>query len=38
MAQMVKGMVPILLAQAKLGALQNEVSAAVNAYVDDPKA
>lgn len=37
MAQMVKGMVPILLAQAKLGALQNEVSAAVNAYVDDPK-
>lgn len=38
MAQMVKGMVPILLAQAKLGALQNEVSAAVNAYLDDPKA
>jgi len=38
MAQMVKGMVPILLAQAKLGALQNEVSAAVNAYIDDPKA
>ena len=38
MAQMVKGMVPILLAQAKLGALQNEVSAAVNTYIDDPKA
>ena len=38
MAQMVKGMVPILLAQAKLGALQNEVSAAVNAYIDNPKA
>lgn len=38
MAQMVKGMVPILLAQAKLGALQNEVSAAVNSYIDDPKA
>lgn len=37
MAQMVKGMLPILLAQAKLGALQNEVSAAVNAFVDDPK-
>ena len=36
--QMVKGMVPILLAQAKLGALQNEVSAAVNTYIDDPKA
>lgn len=38
MAQMIKGMVPLLLAQAKLGALQNEVSAAVNAYIDDPKA
>ncbi len=37
MAQMVKGMVPILLAQAKLGALQNEVSEAVNAFIDDPK-
>ncbi|MDH4440786.1 MAG: hypothetical protein QE284_10420 [Rhizobium sp.] len=38
MGQMIKGMVPLLLAQAKLGALQNEVSAAVNAYIDDPKA
>jgi hypothetical protein len=38
MGQMVKAMVPMLLAQAKLGALQNEVSAAVNTYVDDPKA
>jgi hypothetical protein len=38
MAQMVKGMVPILLAQAKLGAIQNEISAAVNTYIDDPKA
>jgi hypothetical protein len=38
MGQMVKGMVPLLLAQAKLGALQNEVSTAVNAYIDDPKA
>lgn len=37
MAQMVKGMLPILLAQAKLGALQNEVSEAVNAFIDDPK-
>lgn len=38
MAQMVKGMLPILLAQAKLGAIQNEISAAVNTYIDDPKA
>ncbi|EHS48683.1 hypothetical protein PDO_0788 [Rhizobium sp. PDO1-076] len=38
MGQMIKGMLPILLAQAKLGALQNEVSTAVNAYIDDPKA
>ncbi|KPF43147.1 hypothetical protein [Rhizobium sp. AAP43] len=38
MAQMVKGMVPLLLAQANLGALQNEITAAVNSYVDDPKA
>jgi hypothetical protein len=38
MGQMVKAMVPMLLAQAKLGALQNEVSAAVNTYIDDPKA
>lgn len=37
MAQMVKGMLPILLAQAKLGALQNQVSEAVNAFIDDPK-
>jgi hypothetical protein len=38
MAQMVKGMLPILLAQAKLGAIQNEISAAVNTYIDNPKA
>ena len=31
------GMMPILLAQAKLGALQNQVSEAVNAFIDDPK-
>lgn len=37
MAQMVKGMLPILLAQAKLGALQNQVSEAVNAFIDDPQ-
>lgn len=36
MAEMVKGMVPILLAQAKLGALQNEVSTAVNTFIDKP--
>lgn len=36
-AQMVKAMAPILLAQWKLGALQNELSAAINTYVDDPK-
>ena len=38
MAQMVKGMLPILFAQAKLGAIQNEISAAVNTYIDNPKA
>ncbi|QLF70043.1 hypothetical protein FE840_011105 [Peteryoungia desertarenae] len=37
MAQMIKGMVPLMLAQAKLGALQNEVSAAINAYLDNPQ-
>ncbi len=37
MAQMVKAMVPMMLAQAKLGALQNEVSTAVNTYLDDPQ-
>ncbi|NKN38061.1 hypothetical protein HFC70_17040 [Agrobacterium sp. a22-2] len=35
--QMVKGMVPLLLAQAKLGDIQNTVSAAVNAYIDKPE-
>jgi hypothetical protein len=37
MAQMIKAMTPLVLAQAKLGALQNSVSAAVNAYLDNPK-
>jgi hypothetical protein len=37
MGQMIKAMTPLLLAQAKLGALQNTVSAAVNAYIDNPK-
>ena len=36
MAQMVKAMVPIMLGQANLGAFANEVSAAVNTYIDDP--
>ncbi|WP_321384911.1 hypothetical protein [Rhizobium sp.] len=37
MGQMIKAMTPLVLAQAKLGALQNSVSAAVNAYIDNPK-
>lgn len=37
MGQMVKAMTPLMLAQAKLGALQNSVSSAVNAYIDNPK-
>jgi hypothetical protein len=37
MGQMIKAMTPLLLAQAKLGALQNTVSAAVNTYIDNPK-
>lgn len=35
--QMIKGMVPLMLAQAKLGDIQNTVSAAVNAYIDKPE-
>lgn len=37
MGQMIKAMTPLLLAQAKLGALQNTVSKAVNTYIDNPK-
>ncbi|MCM2292103.1 hypothetical protein NAC44_07125 [Allorhizobium sp. BGMRC 0089] len=37
MAQIVKAMVPLMLAQAKLGDLQNSVSAAVNTFIDNPK-
>ncbi|MCL6706766.1 hypothetical protein M8R20_07135 [Pseudomonas sp. R2.Fl] len=37
MAQMVKAMVPMLLAQFKLADLQNTVPAAVNAFVDQPE-
>ncbi|MCM2473913.1 hypothetical protein HGO38_10560 [Rhizobium sp. CG5] len=35
--QMVKAMVPLFLAQAKLGEIQNTVSAAVNTYIDKPE-
>lgn len=37
MAQMVKAMVPMFLAQAKLGELQNQITAAVNAFIDNPQ-
>jgi hypothetical protein len=37
MKQLVKAMVPIGLAQLKLGELQNTVAAAVNAYLDKPE-
>ncbi|MBD9386542.1 hypothetical protein HGO37_08310 [Rhizobium sp. CG4] len=37
LAQTIKGMAPLMMAQLNLPELQNAVSAAVNAYVDDPK-
>ncbi|KQO75405.1 hypothetical protein [Rhizobium sp. Leaf262] len=37
LAQMIKGMVPIMMAQLNVPELQNAVSAAVNTYIDDPK-
>ena len=37
MAQSLKGLVPIMMAQLNMPELQNQVSAAVNAYLDDPK-
>lgn len=37
MAQSLKGLVPIMLAQLNLPELQNQISAAVNTYLDDPK-
>lgn len=37
MAMMIKGMVPLLMAQANLPTLQNSVSSAVNAYLDNPQ-
>lgn len=37
LSQTIKGMVPIMMAQLNVPELQNAVSAAVNAYIDDPK-
>jgi len=37
MAQSLKGLVPIMIAQLNMPELQNQISAAVNAYLDDPK-
>lgn len=37
MAMMIKGMVPLVMAQANLPTLQNSVSSAVNAFLDNPK-
>ncbi|WP_018239318.1 hypothetical protein [Ensifer sp. BR816] len=37
MAQSLKGLLPIMMAQLNLPELQNQVSAAVNAYLDAPK-
>ena len=37
MAQSLKGLVPIMLAQLNMPELQNQISEAVNTYLDDPK-
>lgn len=37
MANSLKGMAPIMLAQLNIPELQNAVSAAINTYLDDPK-
>ncbi len=37
LAGMIKGMAPMLLSQYKLGDLQNELSTAINTFLDDPK-
>lgn len=37
MAQSLKGLVPIMIAQLKMPELQNQISEAVSAYLDDPK-
>ncbi|MEA3535315.1 hypothetical protein [Rhizobium sp. CC-YZS058] len=36
--QSIKGLVPIMMAQLNMPDLQNQVTAAVNAFIDDPKA
>ena len=37
MAQSLKGLVPIMLAQLNMPELQNQISEAVNTYLDDPR-
>jgi hypothetical protein len=37
LAQSLKGLVPIMIAQLNMPDLQNQISAAVNTYLDDPK-
>ncbi|MFS8145146.1 hypothetical protein [Rhizobium sp. BR 249] len=37
LAQSLKGLVPVMLAQLKMPELQNQISAAVNTYLDGPK-
>ncbi len=37
MAQSLKGLVPIMIAQLNMPDLQNQISAAVNTFLDDPK-
>ena len=37
MAQSLKGLVPIMIAQLNMPDLQNQIAAAVNTYLDDPK-
>lgn len=37
MAQSLKGLVPIMIAQLNMPELQNQISAAVGTYLDDPK-
>ena len=37
MAQSLKGLIPIMLAQLNMPELQNQIAEAANAYLDDPK-
>lgn len=37
LSQTIKGMAPLMMAQLNLPELQNAVSAAINAYIDDPQ-